>query len=58
MEYKVLLVYQLISGGYKNRLNNYDDDSIDYFRKADLQRQEAENVLKDLIYFCEKKAAS
>jgi len=39
-------------------LENYDDDSIDYFRKADLQRQEAENILKDLVYLCEKKAAS
>lgn len=39
-------------------LENYDDESIDYFRKADLQKQEAEHILKDLIYFCEKKAAS
>ena len=40
---------------------NYDHESIDFFRKADFQKQEAENILKDLVFLCvteEKKAAS
>lgn len=39
-------------------LENYDDDSIDFFRKSDFQKIEAENILKDLIFYHEKKAAS
>lgn len=40
---------------------NYDHEAVDLFRKADFQKIEAENILKDLIFLYEreeKKAAS